>query len=391
MKYYVSITGNDSTGDGTQSSPWRTIGHAIEQINNSGNDGDEIIVLDGTYDESGNSKTIQKNISIVANNTLQSKIYFDGYSTSTLWTVTGKIIKLQGFIVNGINGGTLFNLSGGATILINFCYLYGNIVVFNMGGISNAKCYNCTLRGVTKLMQLPTTGFSAGDMVLKLRNTIVSSVTTFSSNNNFTIYEDHNCFYDVSLPFTIDSSSLFTDPKFSNPSGSDNSYLLQSSSPCVDAGVPMGTYRETYYGSAPDIGCYEYPGGTSSRLLGETRYTRVYFGDTQIGDYAWVEISFEGNPTIRTIPRLVGSKIYSIAEMGGGHYRITVHAWIRKQSRRDVEIYFLELPQALGFSAKTLKFDNVTIRDCVLQGISADSEYNNWAFFEVSFVAPIQT
>ena len=40
--YYVSPTGNDATGDGSASTPWRTIGYAVGQASA----GDTIKVMD---------------------------------------------------------------------------------------------------------------------------------------------------------------------------------------------------------------------------------------------------------------------------------------------------------------------------------------------------------
>lgn len=48
-RYYVATTGNDSTGDGTASAPWRSIDKALSTINIAGNA--EIIVAAGTYAE----------------------------------------------------------------------------------------------------------------------------------------------------------------------------------------------------------------------------------------------------------------------------------------------------------------------------------------------------
>ncbi len=45
--YYVSTTGDDATGDGTQGLPWATIDHAVDQLPAAG--GDTIWVADGVY------------------------------------------------------------------------------------------------------------------------------------------------------------------------------------------------------------------------------------------------------------------------------------------------------------------------------------------------------
>lgn len=48
LTFYVSTSGNDQTGDGSQSNPWRTIQHAANNVQA----GDTVNVLSGTYNES---------------------------------------------------------------------------------------------------------------------------------------------------------------------------------------------------------------------------------------------------------------------------------------------------------------------------------------------------
>ncbi|MDK2966913.1 hypothetical protein [Lacrimispora sp.] len=52
VSYYVATTGSDTTGDGSQSNPFKTIQHAINEIpKDLGGNMVEIIITDGTYDE----------------------------------------------------------------------------------------------------------------------------------------------------------------------------------------------------------------------------------------------------------------------------------------------------------------------------------------------------
>lgn len=46
--YYVSTAGNDTTGDGSSTSPWRTIQYAVDQASVSNT---RIEVAEGTYQE----------------------------------------------------------------------------------------------------------------------------------------------------------------------------------------------------------------------------------------------------------------------------------------------------------------------------------------------------
>ena len=123
-------------------------------------------------------------------------------------------------------------------------------------------------------------------------------------------------------------------------------------------------------------------------------YQRIEFKETggtyySIGDHAWAEVSYQGSPFIRTIPRASGVKIYSTDEMGGGYTRIAVHAWVKKTTRKLLEQYFLNLPINIGKKTGTLKISGTEYSGCSMSNITADSSYHKWAFFSVEFVRSI--
>lgn len=118
-------------------------------------------------------------------------------------------------------------------------------------------------------------------------------------------------------------------------------------------------------------------------------YQRVKFGDYYIGDHAWVESRFSGSTLVRTIPRLTGAKIYSLNSIGGGHISIVVHAWIKKDTRKELEEYLIQLPANLGYTKKTITYGDKTISNCALQAISSDSGYERWSFFSATFIAEL--
>ena len=120
-------------------------------------------------------------------------------------------------------------------------------------------------------------------------------------------------------------------------------------------------------------------------------YQRIEFKETggsyySIGDHAWAEVSYSGNPFVRTIPRAAGVKIYSTSEMGGGYTRINVHAWVKKSTRKELEQYFLNLPSNIGKKEGILKIGGTEYTGCSVVGITPDSSYQKWAFFSVEFV-----
>ena len=62
--YYVSPTGNDTTGDGSSGDPWRTIGHAVDMASN----GDTIKVMD---DDDASTVDYEENVDVSKRLTLE--------------------------------------------------------------------------------------------------------------------------------------------------------------------------------------------------------------------------------------------------------------------------------------------------------------------------------
>ncbi len=116
---------------------------------------------------------------------------------------------------------------------------------------------------------------------------------------------------------------------------------------------------------------------------------RVKFNNVAIGDYAWAEISYQGNVVTRIIPRALGVRIYSTSEMGGGQRRITVHAYVIKATRKDLEEYFRTLPASLGYAAATLTVDGVSYTNCYMESITPPSGVERWATFTVNFIQSV--
>jgi len=120
-------------------------------------------------------------------------------------------------------------------------------------------------------------------------------------------------------------------------------------------------------------------------------YQRIEFKESggsyySIGDHAWAEISYQGNSFVRVIPRASGVKVYSTDEMGGGYTRIIVHAWVKKSTRKELEQYFMNLPVNIGKKEGILKIGGTEYTGCYMNGITADSSYQKWAFFSVEFI-----
>lgn len=115
----------------------------------------------------------------------------------------------------------------------------------------------------------------------------------------------------------------------------------------------------------------------------------VTFNSTRIGDLAWIEISYQGNSSVKIIPRAIGVRIRSTTENGGGQNSIIVRAWIIKNSRKDFEDYIKGLRVSLGNGPATLNSDGTDYTNCYLNNISVDSGYTKFGFFTIEFIQSI--
>lgn len=107
------------------------------------------------------------------------------------------------------------------------------------------------------------------------------------------------------------------------------------------------------------------------------------FGSTDIGDHCWVVPTFDFDLEIKKIPRANGAVINN---RGGGHHILTVHAWVRRNTRQDLESYLHDLADSFGTTSKTLTINGETYANCYFQSITPSSEHNNFNFFTVVFV-----
>lgn len=117
--------------------------------------------------------------------------------------------------------------------------------------------------------------------------------------------------------------------------------------------------------------------------------SRVTYNSVDVGDWAWAEIGFEGNPEVRVIPRCKGVKILSTTEMGGGQLSITVHAYLIKETRKEIEDFFAGAQTSYGNGPSTLVVDGVSYTNTYLVRIVPDSSYERFATFTIEFIKSI--
>ena len=295
--YYISPTGDDVNGDGSQSNPWKTTAHAIA---NSA-DGDTIIFLDGTYIWTATDYTFDAyrtfqaqnrgqaildgggaNVQLVkvgkTNGTtiIDGLIFQNAYTTNqytmfALAYASPNISTFQNCIFrnlticgwgsgNNYHGGGLF---GGrtygdwnGTLTIKNCLIYNiyeDVTYYNApiishrdnGGSALIKLYNNTISiGVTPaplgvILAVETTTPSQIDF----KNNIFYN----SSGETFKIYDnsysptptglvDYCCFYNIDTTRApLGSNNITADPQLVDVTNGD--FRLRPNSPCIDAGV----------------------------------------------------------------------------------------------------------------------------------------------------------
>ena len=268
MDIYVdAVSGDDTTGDGSSSNPYKTIGKGIDVST----DGDTVICKNGTYDNE-EGRSLSKNLTIQSESGNWSDViikptsgYVGGYqeawiNIATGYTITLKNVSVYNYIsTSQDNTSIIFGNNGG--IVTVGCYLDGSnasagqrVVGLSRRNNGDLRVYKCTFRhfgkyGIWQWDTAPT--------VYDIEDNIFEDCTDYAINNAATIVtENNNCFYNNGNNLangSLDSTDLTDDPQFT----ATDTATLQDSSPCIDAGVTITGYVETYEGSAPDIGCYE--------------------------------------------------------------------------------------------------------------------------------------
>lgn len=304
--WYVSPTGDDTTGDGGISNPFK---HIYKAHSEAGTAGDTIYCIDGIYDEETGSLT-NKEITIrsLSNDyslvTIKPKIItgfgvagFAGWARSYPAAVmrfydltlvynhnditTGNYSTYNGLIYN------YDNASGSQSSCTRCFFLAEDVAdgtlmyagISGNTGICTPLIYKCTFRGWTNNDK--SGGFWSYAASYRGLPTVIDCVFEGCSRgvgcrieSDVVQSENNNCFYNntynirgASVDVALDATDITSDPLFS---GADSA-IIGDSSPCIDAGVVVPGYVDTYSGLAPDIGCYE-----NEEVKGLLVYTGTY-------------------------------------------------------------------------------------------------------------------
>ena len=191
VNYYVSTTGSDSPGYGSQSNPWLTIEYAVNSVSNPTTDAIIIHVEAGTYTLYSNDVYIDRgftNLTIQgagAGTTIVEAETTEGSATNRVFYIRiGETVALKDMTIrNGKqtsqDGGGIFNY--GSILTITNCSISGNTIASGSGGgIMNS--YNSTLTMTNSTISGNASNRSAGGVRNDLTSTITMTNCTISGN-----------------------------------------------------------------------------------------------------------------------------------------------------------------------------------------------------------------
>lgn len=278
--YYISTSGNDTTGDGSAGNPWQT----ISKFNTACASGDTCYVVTSASTYAFPDLTsISKSWTIRSVSGSPADVLIDGAAGTNRWRNSGTISTTaigvtfknlspggNSIFMAAANNWTLsftdcifrdLTLTGagysaggiascftstGCTFTFTSCVFYNNtgntasglnpLLATHQTSVT-LNCYNCvfylTNTGTSQFTYLSIT--NAGTLTSTVKNCIIynsgSSLYRFAGNLTFDYNDSYGTFSD-SLSGT---GNITSDPLFVNAAGYD--FRLRPTSPCLDAGV----------------------------------------------------------------------------------------------------------------------------------------------------------
>jgi len=219
-----------------------------------------------------------------------------------------------------------------------FCIQHSSVMILNSILWENLPHQVCSYHvGVTNLIMVGYSDIGGG-------------VDALITNENANVFW---------MEGNIDADPLFVDPE-------NESYLLQEDSPCIDAGIAYYEFINTvlidvdedeYYGSAPDMGCYEYGMTSIDECKIEnvkckiSNYPNPFNPETQIV----FNLSETGHANL-SIYNLKGQLVKIIADeiLPAGNNRLIWNGRNEKGRKVSSGIYLLRLKSSSGTATKKI-------------------------------------
>jgi predicted outer membrane repeat protein len=140
---YVSPSGSDTNGDGTQANPYQTIGKGLSEVNAGGT----VHLADGTYNQPNDRGLIvNKDVTIVGQSQVGTII--DAGSLNRIFTINpGVTVTLQNLTLENGNAATGGAINNQGDLTVNDCTFTDNTATFVGGAIVNQG--DLTVNGCT--------------------------------------------------------------------------------------------------------------------------------------------------------------------------------------------------------------------------------------------------
>ena len=319
--YYVSTSGNDDNDGKSLDKAWKSItnGDAKGLLK----PGDTVVVAAGTYPQADYqgvcltkcSGTADYAITYKADGKViidQSGVAGSSESPSCGFTVDVDGVAINGFEITGCQWGIVFSdnhsnnsaignlihgIRGGSTnqsgwqgwcggicnLSASNSLIRGN-VIYDIGDEQAVGKAVCVASSDAKNVRIENNTLVGGDYGSDTLNmpgsglTVVNNIITGMkiaginsvSSGVVDVVHNNNLFYNNAADYGIGISEgpgeINADPAFVDAVG--HNYHLQTGSPAIDAGVDVGT---SYFGSAPDLGAYEYAPEVSLDKIGDAK------------------------------------------------------------------------------------------------------------------------
>lgn len=339
---YVSTTGSDILGDGSQANPYGSTQFAIDMSFDydtihlmAGNHivHEEIILKRGIYlrGEGADRTTIYRDFDF------EQDLDFDILKLENIQNVTIEKLRLSTSVASEGNIHTAIGIYGSDEVIIRRC------VIFNMfNGIyasnSNFELINNTLVG--ELSGISGSGvyvsqFSHVNLINNIISTFdngvnltSSSFTNISYNNVVSFYENNY----VGIPDQTGlNGNISADPEYMNFYAGDG--VLQATSPCIDAGDPTSPLDPD--GTRADIGAIPYNQSGITPLVLSFEAVMVSCFGSNTGS---IDLTVSGGLPPYNFLWSNGATSEDIVDLIAGNYTVTVTDQAAQESILAVEI-----------------------------------------------------
>ena len=118
---------------------------------------------------------------------------------------------------------------------------------------------------------------------------------------------------------------------------------------------------------------------------------RIEWKGIEIGQHAFLNLSYAGNTKEVIIPRAKGIYIWSTSQLGGGRLSVSIQSAVAFENRTTLEAYFTGLDSSMDLTTPgdiVIQDENgtVTLEDCYLASFAMGSDDLKINKFNMEFI-----